>query len=385
MRANILKIAVSLLLAALPASYVSAAEPTVGEITFASGSVDIMRGGMLTVHATAGSRVYKGDVIKTGDNSKAEITMPDESTLYLGARSKMEMKEYSINRADGNRNGLIKALSGKIRFAVAKIIRVGAGGLGSWKKTNFSIETPTAIAGVRGTDFVIIVSEGRTRIVVFEGNVAARNISSLIRGEVMIGPNQSSNVRRDSAPSRPAALSPGNRLLLINQIARPTTANREGEGTHDSAAETIAHDISSHRPVHEVVENAADFSGLTIQEVVATAIKAGADPAAVVYAAVSSGYSNQQVVQAALNAGAPLNSVVNAAVFGGGDTAEITAGATAAGVPAETVATAVATSTSAPPPVTVQTSVTPTGSTTTFIGGGGGAAPSTLIASPSKP
>lgn len=382
MRTNKL-LSIALLLTFVAAATGWAAEPSVGEISFSEGKVDIVRNnGLLTIHASRGSRLFKNDIIKTDADSKAEVMLSDDSIFYVTPNSSIELKNISIDKAQGSRTGFFKALTGRMRFAVSKVIKVGSGAPGGWKKTNFSVETPTAIAGVRGTDFVIIVAEGRTRIVVFEGTVVARNITASIGGEVLIGANQSSNIRSQSPPTKPTIVSPNNRLLLNNQTVRPTIANREGAGVRDTP-ESVARDISAKKPVIQVAENASDFSGLTIQEVVTAALKAGADPAAVVYATVSAGFSSQQVVAAALNAGAPLNAVVSGATTAGGTTESITAGATSAGAPVDSVATAITqASTTTTSPVTVETVTTSTGTTTTVVSGGGGATPT---ASPSAP
>lgn len=376
------------------ASSTWAADLSIGEITFVQGSVDVVRaGGRLIIHAKTGTTISKGDTIKTGNGSKAAIKLKDESSVYVAANSNMELTDYNIDAGQKKRNGLVKAFAGKVRLAVSMIIKE-SDSVSEWKSTNFSIETPTAIAGVRGTDFVVSVHPGRTMLVVLEGVVSFMSISGNIGREVVIGANQSSNVKKNAPPAKPSTITLQQRQSIISETTPPQIAKKEGAGepvSKDVKEMAVANDVAANKPMKVVIENAVDFGGLSVKEMIDTAIKAGADPAIVVYTAIAEGYMAAEVVQAAINAGAQLDEVFRAAASGGADTISIAEGAKTAGVPEPIIADSLANNTSPVPVYGYTPAENPTSAiATTPTSGialisGPIATPGNTVASPSTP
>jgi len=96
-----------------------------------------------------GDVLVPGDQLKTGYNSKARLKFSDGSTVEVG-------QETSVNIYD---NYLFLAI-GIIKSYITKLF------------PNFEVRTPTAIAGVRGTEFTVEVLSDQTTIVsVYEGIV----------------------------------------------------------------------------------------------------------------------------------------------------------------------------------------------------------------------
>ena len=92
-------------------------------------------------HLHAGDAIKNGDVIITGDASKIKVLLADDSVINLGARTHFEIGKIEVK--DGTRTISMKIVSGKFMAAVSRWF--GGGG------NNWQIETPTAVAGVRGT------------------------------------------------------------------------------------------------------------------------------------------------------------------------------------------------------------------------------------------
>lgn len=394
---------VAFFLGMVAVSSVWAADAFIGNISMVDGNVNITRKGKAdVVAAKAGDALFAGDTVKTGDNSKVQIMLGDNSTIYVAPNSNMQLKDYLLSRNEEKRNITVKAFFGKIRFVVAKIYKVSASGSQrSWRDSSFSVETPTAVAGIKGTDFVITVSPTHTTFSVFEGLVGTRNVSSLIKGEVMLGANQASTVKKDAPPKPPIQIAPQQKQMLIMETTPPIVAKKEGgeavvaaakEGKDAQVAE-IAKDVAAKVSVKDVIEKAID-KGMNVDEAAAAAMKAGVDTQAVVYAAITEGYSGKMVVEGAIEAGAKIEIVVKAAVAAGADTKEIAAGAKDAGVTAEVVASAISTATSSDAPVFGFTA--PVADATPLVdayiapaiitvSGGGGATPSTKTATTSTP
>lgn len=300
---------------------------------------------------------------------------------------------------------MVKSDEGKIRMVVMKMFRaIAATADKPWKSSNVRIETPTAVAGIKGTDLVIVVSRTHTQLTVFEGVVGIRNMLSSVKGEAIVGANQTSTVKKDTPPAPPVVITPQQKQQLLKDTTPELKAEKDGgkkTGAKDTKetkkdkdkeakeAKIKADMADKSKPVQDSIKKAVK-SGMSLEDAIAAAIKAGADPATVVYAAIQAGDSAQQVVSAAIKAGASLAAVVNAAVIAGADSKAIVQGATDAGVAPAVAADATANATSsnsqqfgydAPPaePAPVVISPAP------VIGGGAGATPSTETTSKSTP
>ena len=145
-----------------------AAEP-VGILTLVEGGVDVLKAGeTFAAPVFAGGPVYMGDIVRTKKEGKAEIQFKDETVVRLAPETRLKIDEYTY-RAGGNReSGMLSLLRGKIRAIVSKIkagvMPVAAGA------SNFNIKTPTAIAGVKGTDFFVYYTRGITGVIFKEGS-----------------------------------------------------------------------------------------------------------------------------------------------------------------------------------------------------------------------
>ncbi|MBW1766724.1 MAG: FecR domain-containing protein [Deltaproteobacteria bacterium] len=96
-----------------------------------------------------------GDIIRTKSKSRAEVTFLDSSILRLAQSSRVEIKEYfkGVSRT----SGVFKLFRGKIQ----SIIKLSLGKTFGLNKSNrFEVHTPTAVIGVRGTNFFTYYNRG---------------------------------------------------------------------------------------------------------------------------------------------------------------------------------------------------------------------------------
>jgi hypothetical protein len=140
---------VAALMVALPAM---AAD--VGLIKVSKGNVQIQRGDA-RLAATVGAAVQPADVIVTGADGSAGVTFTDNSLVSVGPNSIFAIDKYSfdttthVGEFEGNlRKGRLAAISGKMV---------------KQSPESMKIRTPSAIMGVRGTEFVVEVDEPTTR------------------------------------------------------------------------------------------------------------------------------------------------------------------------------------------------------------------------------
>lgn len=147
----------------------------VGKLTAIQGKVDIMREGKLpAVQAEINQPIYLKDIIRTKTNSKAEITFKDGTVIKIGQRSRIDISEYLT---DGDiLKARIELQRGRVGSYVSKdsVNKISS----SPKANRFEIKTPIAVAGVRGTDFIVSHDiNPTTTVFVISGKVYSYNIN----------------------------------------------------------------------------------------------------------------------------------------------------------------------------------------------------------------
>lgn len=122
----------------------------IGLVKVVKGEVSIQRAGS-KIPAAVGTSVRASDVVLTGAESAAGITFTDNSLVSLGPNSVFAIDKYRFDTTthagefEGNlRQGRLAAVSGKMV---------------KQSPESMKIRTPSAIMGVRGTEFVVQVDE----------------------------------------------------------------------------------------------------------------------------------------------------------------------------------------------------------------------------------
>ena len=135
-----------------------------GEFAAVKGRVDVTRPGAAARMVSAGDPVEVGDVVRTKSLSRAEIVFRDGSLVRLAPGSRLEITEFLAGEQESR--GVFKLFRGKVRSRVKKIM----GSLfGRFQRNRFEVHTPTAVIGVRGTDFVVYHLENVSGAVFKEG------------------------------------------------------------------------------------------------------------------------------------------------------------------------------------------------------------------------
>ena len=174
-----------------------------------------------------GDAVFLGDTVKTGEDVRAQILMSDGSIVTVAPNSVIQMKGHLVDREQGIRHSVMKALKGTVRFVITKVFKPHAAGSEmQWKDSNVTIETQNAVAGVRGTDFAVTSGEEDTEIAVFEGAVSAKSSSASMNGSIMLGAGQVTSVKKGKSPEPASTLSPARRDFLnrLTTLVDPRSA-----------------------------------------------------------------------------------------------------------------------------------------------------------------
>ncbi len=117
------------------------------------------------VTVQAGMVLEPGDMIKTGDDSNAEITFFEGSVLELKAGSQIQVILTQVSRDTGSTTILLKQEIGKTISRVNKL---------SDTASRYEIETPAGVAAVRGSVMFVYVDEnGVTQVTNNQGIIFA--------------------------------------------------------------------------------------------------------------------------------------------------------------------------------------------------------------------
>jgi hypothetical protein len=139
--------------------------------------------------------VYEKDTIKTGEDSKVKIFFVDETTVSIGPETTIKITKLMCSPAKNYREGKFNVAMGKVRFNVGKIFS---------KESTFEVHTPTAVAGVKGTSFIVwVTSEQLTQLLGISGNVTVKNILPFIEGESLLTKGFVIFVPDDAPPGDP--------------------------------------------------------------------------------------------------------------------------------------------------------------------------------------
>ncbi len=133
---------------------VARADDVAGSVTQVSGKAEIQRG-TTKIAVTAGMPVQLHDQVSTAAGGQLTLKMIDGSMLTLNESSKLVIDENVVS--GGVRSSTtVGLLGGSLRSLVTSVAR-------SAGTTSFKVETPNAIAGVRGTEFTTSYSDGTAR------------------------------------------------------------------------------------------------------------------------------------------------------------------------------------------------------------------------------
>ena len=183
---------------ALAAGLPARAAEQVGAVAALEGRADALRQGGDWTALAAGDPVMLGDRLRTAAAAKLKILFRDESVLTLAASSEMTVDEQVAGAAPKSSFSL---LVGTVRAVVTDAY--GASG------SHFEVETPTAIAGVRGTGFIANYDATKDETVVvglFDTTTVRARTDARALHAVVLGPGQATAVKRGALPLTPSPM-----------------------------------------------------------------------------------------------------------------------------------------------------------------------------------
>lgn len=181
----------------------------VGNVVVVIGSVSVKRVSTGEKETLAAQHeLFLNDVIITGPDGLAKLLLRDETILKISPNSEVVISEM-IAGPDAEGRSTVDLLKGRLRSVIGN--KLGA-------NTTFDVNTPVAVAGVRGTDFevvhLLVDGEWVSGVRCYDGSVAvaASGLGFETLGDVILLPSQYTLATATTAPTAAAVISPDKSL-----------------------------------------------------------------------------------------------------------------------------------------------------------------------------
>jgi hypothetical protein len=193
-----------------PTAPVDAQAPGTAQVILARAPVEVVPKGQTAAQALQkGARLSEGDRIRTGKGGAAEVVLGDGSLVRVGELSDLEIDKLDVDASNQPTTSRFNLASGQARAWVARqvVAKVGTG------MGRFAVQTPTAVAAVRQTDFAL----ANERVYTFAGVVETRSTDPSVTGFVLCPRNRYTDVKKLLCQIIP--LSEKRKLLAPNGLA----------------------------------------------------------------------------------------------------------------------------------------------------------------------
>ncbi|KJS85814.1 MAG: hypothetical protein JM58_07725 [Peptococcaceae bacterium BICA1-8] len=170
-------------------------ELRVAKIKELKGEVLVKKiGGEKTFNAFNGMSLVQGDSIITKEGASVIIEVDDETNITIDENTQININELSQDNTKQNKKTNFYLSAGQVWSSIKKKLNSGS---------DFLIRTPTALMGVRGTEFVVGYNQNGTTTSVLEGTVSVSSMTSFENNneliqekqELLLEPNQSVQVK----------------------------------------------------------------------------------------------------------------------------------------------------------------------------------------------
>lgn len=126
------------------AAFAAAAGDPIGTVVIAVGTVEATDAAGSVRRLARRAPVFEGDTLRTGADSRAQVSFFDDARLALRPQSELAVDEYRDGSAGRTESAALRLTRGGFRTATGRIGRVN--------RTAYRMSTPYAVIGIRGTD-----------------------------------------------------------------------------------------------------------------------------------------------------------------------------------------------------------------------------------------
>lgn len=210
---------------------VQATTQSAGVVLLANGEAKAQQNNDAARSLSRRSDIYVGDRITTGNESQLQMRMKDGAMVALGANAEFVVQAYGeAAKGDKKDEAVLSLVKGGLRTISGQIA-----------KSSYSMSTPTATLGIRGTVFDVFVRDGGSTVVILRNGQVV--VNGLAGGtEVLTQPGLASTINTGSAPSKPAT-PPADVLDYLRGILPSIPDNTTWESTDSGARVDAGTDI----------------------------------------------------------------------------------------------------------------------------------------------
>jgi len=172
-------------------------------------------------NAAVRQQLGQGNFVRTGDSSRMGVLLHDQTQIRLAANSMLQIKQVGDNR---DRTTVLNQSAGR-----------------SWTQSKnvpnrLTVETPSALAAIRGTDWELVVDEdGSSTLTVLSGEVLLSNE----QGSVNIGAGEQARAQKGVAPVKRVLANPRERVQWVTSFSVDPRRYPEIEKNADPALQAI--------------------------------------------------------------------------------------------------------------------------------------------------
>jgi hypothetical protein len=182
--------------------------------------------------ARIGLKVLPGDVITAAKDSRAKVVMVDHNEININPDSQIKIEKYEYNPSEGKKNVLLNVIYGKVRSKVEQKY--------DGRTSKFQVKTPSAVAGVRGTNFITGYepTTGISKVVTFRGRVefGLPGANGSILNAVAVNPGQMAEISKGGAISH--GMVPREDFNQMDHDSSADTGDSASGGKASGATET---------------------------------------------------------------------------------------------------------------------------------------------------
>lgn len=170
--------------------------------------------------AVKGAAIDAGDRVKTSSDGRMALRFEEGSKINVGNDTELEITEFILKRK--SRNAAFKLSTGKVRAVVNKFSGT----------SDIKVLTNTGVAGVKGTDFIIL-NQGSANVLF--GKEDQVNVKGDDGKSVALTPGTMTENTKGSNPIEPVKVEPGTPLAearaeleAITDVSAPVEWERAG-------------------------------------------------------------------------------------------------------------------------------------------------------------
>lgn len=147
------------------------AQDAIGRVIRTAGVVNAIDTAGAERPLARGSEVFMNEIIVTGPRGSTQLRLTDGAVISLEADSEFSVDDYEFDGAGGAADSVIMTMA-------RGTMRTLTGAIGDDPADTYTLNTPFASIGVRGTEYGVVVdNNGRVRVIVFDGSISVAPVA----------------------------------------------------------------------------------------------------------------------------------------------------------------------------------------------------------------